>query len=67
MLKNGGSFAVKIFQGGGEQDLRAKMQSLFGKVAQVKPAATRKESFEVYLVGVGFTGDDARGDLDTPG
>lgn len=67
MLKNDGSFAVKIFQGGGEQHLRTEMERFFGKVAQAKPAATRKESFEVYLVGVDFAGDNDRGDLDSPG
>jgi 23S rRNA (uridine2552-2'-O)-methyltransferase len=67
MLKNGGSFAVKLFQGGGEQEIRSQMQELFGKVVQTKPAATRKESFEVYLVGLGFVGDAGRGDDNSPG
>lgn len=62
VLRHGGSLAVKLFQGGAEQRLRGDMQPLFEKVAQAKPAASRKESFEVYLVGLGYQGGNGHGD-----
>jgi len=61
VLRPGGNLAVKIFQGGAEQHLRNDMRSLFRKVSQTKPAASRKESFEVYLVGLAYT-PKARGE-----
>ncbi|MFP4484249.1 MAG: RlmE family RNA methyltransferase [Spirochaetota bacterium] len=62
VLKHGGSVVVKLFQGGAEQRLRGDMQRLFEKVAQAKPGASRKESFEVYLVGLGYRGGNGHGD-----
>jgi len=52
LLKPAGNCAVKLFQGGAEQRLRGDMQRSYRKVAQTKPDASRKESFEVYLVGL---------------
>ena len=52
-LKRGGNLAVKLFQGGGEQELMKTMRSLFTRAKIVKPKACRDDSFEVYLVGVG--------------
>jgi len=52
-LKTGGNLAVKLFQGGGEQELMKTMRSLFTRAKIVKPKACRDDSFEVYLVGVG--------------
>lgn len=64
-LTPSGNCAVKLFQGGAEQRLRADMQELYRKVAQTKPDASRKESFEVYLVGLGLQkppeGEEAHG------
>jgi 23S rRNA (uridine2552-2'-O)-methyltransferase len=57
VLKPGGNVALKIFQGGAEQRLRQEMRSSFRKVGQTKPAASRKESFEVYLIGVDYKGE----------
>ena len=53
MLKQGGNFAVKVFQGGGERLLMQKMRSLFSVAKAFKPEASRARSFEVYAVGVG--------------
>ncbi len=54
MLDKGGNFAVKIFQGGGERNLLAKMKGLFVSARAFKPEACRRESFETYLVGLNF-------------
>ncbi|MBQ9494125.1 MAG: RlmE family RNA methyltransferase [Treponema sp.] len=53
MLKNGGNFAVKIFQSGGQQHALQKMRTLFATAKGFKPEACRVESFETYLVGIG--------------
>ncbi|MDE5899647.1 MAG: RlmE family RNA methyltransferase [Treponemataceae bacterium] len=52
MLKKGGSFAVKIFQNGGQQELLKKMRGLFDSAKGFKPEACRSESFETYLIGI---------------
>ncbi len=55
-LMAGGSCAFKLFQGGGEQELLAQLRTRFEKAALHRPKAVRSESFEGYLVGVGFRG-----------
>ena len=52
MLKQGGNFAVKIFQGGDQQQLLKKMRTIFTEAKGFKPAACRSESFETYLIGI---------------
>ena len=52
-LKPGGAFLAKIFTGA-ESDLVSKeLQPYFDKVRRIRPEATRKESFELYLIGKG--------------
>lgn len=53
MLKSGGNFVVKVFQGGDEQNHLKKMRSLFTSARGFKPEACRTESFETYLIGLG--------------
>lgn len=52
MLKRGGHFAAKIFQGGGEREAMQKMKALFSVVKAFKPEASRSGSFETYLIGL---------------
>ncbi len=59
VLAPGGAFVAKVLQGGAEAELLAHMKRLFGTVRHVKPAASRKESAETYVVATGFRG--ARG------
>ncbi len=54
VLKPGGSFVAKIFQGAEFDDARASLREVFGKVRIIRPKATRNESYEVFLVGLGF-------------
>lgn len=49
-LKLGGSFIGKIFQSEDVEALRAEVRSIFEVVKTVRPQATRKQSYEVYLV-----------------
>jgi len=53
-LKPGASFAAKMFQGAGSDQYLKELRTHFGKVLIRKPAASRKESREVYLVAKGF-------------
>ena len=53
-LKPGASFAAKMFQGSGSDQYLKELRQHFEKVLIRKPAASRKESREVYLVAKGF-------------
>jgi 23S rRNA (uridine2552-2'-O)-methyltransferase len=54
VLKPGGTFVVKIFQGAEFEDARNSIREVFGKVRIIRPQATRNESYEVFLVGLGY-------------
>ena len=56
VLKRGGTFVGKVFQGGAAADLLARVKQRFGEVKHVKPPASRAESVELYLVATGFKG-----------
>lgn len=49
-----GVFIAKVFQGGADGDLLARLKKNFAQVRHVKPAASRDESPETYLVATGF-------------
>ncbi len=51
-----GVFIAKVFQGGTENILLAKIKKKFSKVEHFKPPASRKESNEIYLIAKGFKG-----------
>ena len=54
VLKPGGTFAGKVFQGGAAGDVLARIKEHFHTVKHVKPPASRAESVELYLVATGF-------------
>ncbi len=56
VLKPGGSFVAKAFQGGETGDVIARLKQHFAKVQNVKPKASRQDSSEVFLVATGFKG-----------
>ena len=56
LLKPGGAFVAKVFQGGAEGDLLAALKKSFAEVRHAKPAASRAESAETYVVAKGFRG-----------
>ena len=55
-LAPGGALLVKLWAGGGEPELRRRLEPFFERVAVLKPAASRADSAELYVVGVGFRG-----------
>jgi 23S rRNA (uridine2552-2'-O)-methyltransferase len=54
VLKPGGAFVGKVFQGGATGSLLARIKKSFRDVKHVKPPASRSESVELYLVAMGF-------------
>ncbi|RCL03997.1 MAG: 23S rRNA (uridine2552-2'-O)-methyltransferase [Candidatus Tokpelaia sp. JSC189] len=56
VLKPGGHFLVKIFQGGTEKELLTMLKKKFKSVHHVKPSASRAESVELYLLAHEFRG-----------
>jgi len=56
VLKPGGHFLCKTFQGGTEAALLDTMKRNFRAVHHVKPPASREESVELYLLATGFKG-----------
>ena len=51
-----GAFVAKVFQGGSERELLARLKRDFETVRHAKPPASRAESAEVYVVAQGFRG-----------
>ena len=56
VLKPGGTFVGKVFQGGTEKSLLEVLKRDFALVRHAKPPASRKESAELYIVAAGFRG-----------
>jgi 23S rRNA (uridine2552-2'-O)-methyltransferase len=56
VLKPGGAFVGKIFQGGAEPALLQRLKKEFRQVRHAKPASSRAESVELYLVALGYRG-----------
>jgi 23S rRNA (uridine2552-2'-O)-methyltransferase len=59
VLKPGGAFVAKVLQGGTESSLLGSLKRDFASVKHVKPAASRADSAELYLVATGFRGKKA--------
>ncbi len=56
VLKPGGAFIGKVFQGGAAGELLTRIKQRFATVKHVKPPASRPESVELYVVATGFKG-----------
>lgn len=56
VLKPGGAFVAKAFQGGETAEIIVRLKQHFAKVQNVKPKASRADSSEVFLVATGFKG-----------
>jgi 23S rRNA (uridine2552-2'-O)-methyltransferase len=56
VLKPGGAFVAKAFQGGETAGVLKLLKAHFESVKHVKPKASRAESSELYLVATGFRG-----------
>ena len=62
VLAPGGAFLCKVLRGGTENQLLADLKRDFTSVAHVKPAASRSDSAELYLLAKGFRGHQSGGD-----
>ncbi|MBP1850519.1 RlmE family RNA methyltransferase [Rhizobium halophytocola] len=62
VLAEGGHFLAKTFQGGTEHDLLAMLKQNFRQVIHIKPASSRQESVEMFLLAKGFKGRKAGND-----
>ena len=56
VLKRDGAFVAKVLKGGTENTLLTALKQNFKQVRHAKPAASRKESAEAYVVATGFKG-----------
>lgn len=56
VLRPGGHFVTKVFQGGAGADLLNALKRDYERVHHVKPPASRAGSVELYLVAKGFRG-----------
>lgn len=54
VLAPGGTFLAKVLQGGTDGDLLAMLKRDFTSVKHVKPAASRADSAELYVLATGF-------------
>lgn len=54
VLAPGGGFVAKVWQGGSEKDLLDRLKRRFAKVRHIKPASSRQESAELFVVATGF-------------
>jgi 23S rRNA (uridine2552-2'-O)-methyltransferase len=57
VLKPGGAFLAKTFQSGADAELMTQLKRDYVSVRHVKPAASRQDSSERYLLATGFRGE----------
>jgi 23S rRNA (uridine2552-2'-O)-methyltransferase len=60
VLKPGGTFLAKTFQSGADAELMTQLKRDFTSVRHVKPASSRQDSSERYVLAMGFRGEQAR-------
>ena len=56
VLNPGGTFVAKVFQSGADAELMAQLKRDFASVRHVKPASSRRDSSERYVLAMGFRG-----------
>ena len=61
VLNPGGTFLAKVFQSGADAELVAQLKRDFSSVRHVKPASSRQDSSERYVLAMGFRGQPNRG------
>jgi 23S rRNA (uridine2552-2'-O)-methyltransferase len=54
ILKPGGNFLVKVFQGGETEDFFREVKGAFSYTKRTKPRASRDQSSEIYIVAKGL-------------
>ena len=63
VLNPGGTFVAKVFQSGADAALMTQLKRDFATVEHVKPASSRKDSSERYVLAMGFRGAGEAGPL----
>lgn len=53
-LKPNGHFVCKLFHGGDFESFRDKLKTKFKKIEILRPESTRKESKEIFLIGLNY-------------
>jgi 23S rRNA (uridine2552-2'-O)-methyltransferase len=66
VLNPGGTFLAKVFQSGADAGLQAQLKRDFSSVRHVKPAASRQDSSERYVLATGFRGEQVKSPSDEP-
>jgi 23S rRNA (uridine2552-2'-O)-methyltransferase len=62
VLNPGGAFVAKVFQSGADAELLAQLKRDFSSVRHVKPASSRQDSSERYVLATGFRGGPKKQD-----
>ena len=62
VLNPGGTFVAKVFQSGADATLMTQLKRDFTTVKHVKPASSRADSSERYVLAMGFRGQSAADD-----
>src|SRR6267154_478886 len=63
VLNPGGTFVAKVFQSGADATLMTQLKRDFATVKHVKPASSRADSSERYVLAMGFRGVPAERDV----
>jgi 23S rRNA (uridine2552-2'-O)-methyltransferase len=56
LLKKGGNWCAKAYQGEALKELEKRLANDFKRFERLRPPATRKNSFEIFLIGLGYCG-----------
>ncbi|RMT35922.1 Ribosomal RNA large subunit methyltransferase E [Pseudomonas syringae pv. solidagae] len=64
VLRPGGDFLIKVFQGEGFDVYHKDIRKLFDKVQMRKPSSSRDRSREQYLLARGFRGIDGAASIE---
>lgn len=56
LVRPGGAFVCKVFEGGDVPDLVTEVRARYGKLKRIKPKSTRSDSVELFIVAQGFRG-----------
>ncbi len=62
VLNPGGTFVAKVFQSGADATLMTQLKRDFTTVKHVKPASSRADSSERYVLAMGFRGQGSQRD-----
>ncbi|MGA1845575.1 RlmE family RNA methyltransferase [Deferribacter abyssi] len=57
VLKKGGNFLFKLFDGEDRDEFIKLLKTKFSTIKIIRPDATRKSSFEIYIVCKGYKGE----------